>query len=608
MQTDVLVVGGGFGGCAAALALVENGCQVVMAEPYPWIGGQVTSQALCALDEFSGPGGETVGFNRSYFRFRNLVRDFYRQHYRLSERARNTLYLNPGNTLVSSLSAEPRAALWALERLLHKAKENGQLTILTSVVPVAAERKDGRLTSVRFTSVGPDSAEWTVHASFVLEATEMGDLYPLAGIPFRQGAESKAETGEAHALDAADSEAIQGITYCIVVEFDPQGRHTIARPDRYETVRDRQGFALLPSESGNFLKATGDAGQPFRRPFWGYRRLVDAQNFDDPTMRNDIAVINVPSNDYHDRHLLTAVPQERDEVLAEARHLSLCYLYWLQTEAPRDEGGHGYPELKPRPDLTGASDGLAMAPYIREGRRLQALFTIREEDVLYQDGDPVRAASYVDSVGLGCYYLDLHQSTHDRPGLWLRSRPYQIPLGALLAPSCPNLIAAGKNIGVTHVTNGCYRLHPQEWAIGEAAGLLAAFCLKHGKKPSEVREQASWLRCYQRELLARGVPLYWFTDVPDYSPAFPEIQLLATAGIWPGHPDSLRAEPDLPAGSPTENREPWTFAAAWRRLAAIGIDVDDIQFAVGWHHGTRRSDAAYQLGRRLEAYDLQHAS
>ena len=33
-----------------------------------------------------------------------------------------------------------------------------------------------------------------------------------------------------------------------------------------------------------------------------------------------------------------------------------------------------------------------------------------------------------------------------------------------------NLIAGGKNLGTTHITNGCYRLHPVEWNIGEAAG------------------------------------------------------------------------------------------------------------------------------------------
>ncbi|MCF2491242.1 FAD-dependent oxidoreductase [Dyadobacter sp. CY347] len=29
-----------------------------------------------------------------------------------------------------------------------------------------------------------------------------------------------------------------------------------------------------------------------------------------------------------------------------------------------------------------------------------------------------------------------------------------------------NLLPSNKNIGTTHITNGCYRLYPVEWSIG----------------------------------------------------------------------------------------------------------------------------------------------
>ena len=38
-----------------------------------------------------------------------------------------------------------------------------------------------------------------------------------------------------------------------------------------------------------------------------------------------------------------------------------------------------------------------------------------------------------------------------------------------------NLLPACKNIGTTHITNGCYRLHPVEWSVGEAVGMLLAY-------------------------------------------------------------------------------------------------------------------------------------
>ena len=41
-------------------------------------------------------------------------------------------------------------------------------------------------------------------------------------------------------------------------------------------------------------------------------------------------------------------------------------LYWMQTEAPRPDGGTGFPGLRLRPDVMGTADGLAQAPYHRE--------------------------------------------------------------------------------------------------------------------------------------------------------------------------------------------------------------------------------------------------
>ena len=44
-----------------------------------------------------------------------------------------------------------------------------------------------------------------------------------------------------------------------------------------------------------------------------------------------------------------------------------------------------------------------------------------------------------------------------------------------------NLLPAGKNLGTTHITNGCYRVHPVEWNIGESAGALAASLLQRAR-------------------------------------------------------------------------------------------------------------------------------
>ena len=72
-----------------------------------------------------------------------------------------------------------------------------------------------------------------------------------------------------------------------------------------------------------------------------------------------------------------------------------------------------------------------------------------------------------------------------------------------------NLLPACKNLGVTHITNGAYRLHPVEWAIGEAAGALAAFCLDTHTPPRAVRADPARLADFQARLHAQGVPTAW---------------------------------------------------------------------------------------------------
>ena len=72
-----------------------------------------------------------------------------------------------------------------------------------------------------------------------------------------------------------------------------------------------------------------------------------------------------------------------------------------------------------------------------------------------------------------------------------------------------NLLPAAKNLGTTHITNSCYRLHPIEWNVGEAAGALAAFCLQRRLTPHFVRARPDLLSEYQNVLQQLGVQLAW---------------------------------------------------------------------------------------------------
>ena len=77
-HADVVIIGGGLGGCAAAFAALSLGKRVILTEETDWLGGQLTAQAV-PPDEH--PWIERVGCTPSYRRLRDGIRDFYRRHY-----------------------------------------------------------------------------------------------------------------------------------------------------------------------------------------------------------------------------------------------------------------------------------------------------------------------------------------------------------------------------------------------------------------------------------------------------------------------------------------------------------------------------------------------
>jgi len=531
LKADVLVAGGGVGGVAAALAACRSGRRVVMTEETLWLGGQLTSQAV-PPDEH--PWIEEAGCTRSYREFRERVRTLFRQRRLTAEAARNP-QSNPGGGWVSRLCCEPRMALDAIGSMLAPHLASGRLTVLLGHRPVAVERRGDRLGEVLFEDV-TDGVRRAVLAPFLLDATELGDLLPLGNVEHVTGAESRAETGEPSAPETADPLEQQGVTWCFAVEHHGGRNHVIGRPDDFPRWRDYVP-AMTPPWTGRLfawehcdpvtLKArtllfdpVGEGGFP---NLWTYRRIRDASSYSDPGAFPSVCLVNWPQNDHWIAPLagpgVTAA--RKAERMAEAKALSRSFLYWLQTEAPRPDGGTGWPGLRPVPDLLGTPDGFAMAPYIRESRRIRARFTVTErhvstaarmEETRVSKAD-VRAAAFADSVGVGAYRIDLHPSTSGRNYVDLSSLPFQIPLGSLIPRRVENLLAAAKNAGVTHVTNGCYRLHPVEWNVGEAAGALAAFCLERRTIPAAVHASPALTGEFQKRLRDDGLELEWTVPV-----------------------------------------------------------------------------------------------
>ncbi|HEY3549185.1 MAG TPA: FAD-dependent oxidoreductase [Propionicimonas sp.] len=517
---DVVVVGGGLGGVAAALAALRLGRRVILTEESPWLGGQLTSQAV-PPDEH--PWIERQGATGSYLELRRRIRAYYRRGYPLTRAADADPLLNPGGGQVSALTHEPRVAVAVIDEMLAPYRADAQLRVLLGHRPVAADTDGDRVCAVTLRGTGGDV---TVTAPYVIDATELGDLLELADVEHVTGAESRHDSGELHAVDgAAQPLDQQAFTWCFAMDYRHGGDFTIDRPADYEAWRD-----LVPADWPGPLFSFEDVvpstlaarHKPlFAGPqapdgvngddWWNYRAIFTPAHYPSGRYASGVTLVNWPQVDYMAGPLVGVDPIARDRHLAAARAQSLAFLYWMQTAAPRHDGGTGYPGLRPRGDLLGSDDHLALRPYVRESRRILAEFTVLEQhvgvDARRAEGLPAGAATFRDSIGVGSYRIDLHPSSGGDTG-WrtyvdVSTYPFQIPLGALLPQRVGNLLPGAKNIGTTHVTNGCYRLHPVEWTIGEAAGALAAHCLANGTQPLQVRADDRHLTDFQRLLTER---------------------------------------------------------------------------------------------------------
>lgn len=527
-KADVVIAGGGLGGIAAALACLRNGLSVILTEQTDWIGGQLTQQGV-PPDEHQWI--ESHGAPKSYRQLRTGIRRYYKRHYPLTDEAAGRQHLNPGDGAVSRLCHEPRVALAVMRQMLAPYRSNGQLTLLLEHHIIRADVESDRIRALTALD-GRSGTERLLEAPYFLDATELGDLLPLTGTEYVTGAESRAETGELHAPKKGNAANQQAFTYCFAMDYVPGGDHTIEKPENYSFWREYvpqvtppwpEKLLDLTYPNPSTLEPRELSFHPEGRPtgeklnLWNYRRLINPNNFVSGTYPGGMTVVNWPQNDYMLGNLIDVPEEEFDKHIRQSKQLSLSLLYWLQTEVPRPDGGNGWPGLRLRPDVMGTDDGLAKYPYVRESRRIEAEFTILEEhvgrqqraNVTGQQESEVTAADFYDSVGIGYYHIDLHPSSGGDNYIDFASLPFRIPLGALLPKRMNNLLPANKNIGTTHITNGCYRLHPVEWSIGEAAGLLIRYALDRHVPPRAVREDPAMLEEFQQFVRSEGIETHW---------------------------------------------------------------------------------------------------
>lgn len=546
LSCSILVAGGSTAAYSATLAALRMNLDVCLVQPQKVVGGQFTAQALPASDDgdllrqrasFSTVDGEEFAISKSQRAFR--VRQ--RQLQPVGGLARQ----NPGGAWVCEMTTTPVVSAIALNEPLIPYLQNGKLRLIPDSDPIEvlmSQREDERpvVTGVAFVD-RTTGHRFRVTAPVTLEATDFGDLLELANLPSRIGQESRNDTGEAILRDYAIPACQQSFTFNVIVErVAPGSGKAIAPPNGY----DKQPWLNAYEFTGDYWlkQSSGWQRRHFFEPFgiFRYRRLFRQAINEKVVSIGDVTAINWGTsphpekveccgNDFRRGYVIGVSRQERQVLIQRARDRAKAYLYYLQT--------HGVADLKPRPDLTWSADGIGLEPYIREARRGIAVTTIRHEDVAESFfPNQARARCFNDSLGIGQYhYLDLHGNLvegHITPkGKDVMALPFSLPARSLIPMTADGLVLSAKSIGTTHITNAAYRMHPMEWAIGEASSFLAVFAAWTGESPRRIVESLPLLRKLQGFVTRNGIPIFWFDDVPHDDLDFEPIQVMAASGI-----------------------------------------------------------------------------
>ncbi len=481
-ETDILVVGGGASGTAAAIQASRLGADVIVAEPTTWLGGMLTAAGVAAVDgNHRMPSGIFGEFREALYR-----------HYGGPSKVAtgwvsNTLFEpHVGDSILKAMVAAESNIQVNYELQFRKAVMNGD-----RIVGAEFTDRDGNMVRIA--------------AKIVIEATEYGDVVASSGAAYRTGMETFAETGEQGAPEEK-VDFVQDLTYVAILKDYGTGTDmTIPKPEPYNT----EPFECM-------------CRQVCEVPTEG---LIDCQQMlNYGRLPNYKFMINWPNkgNDLY-LDILELTPEQREEALKAAKNHTLAWVHFLQTKG-------GYTHIGLATDEFDTDDHLALIPYIRESRRVNGKVTLKLQDILNPYADPSRPY-YQFGIAVGDYPVDHHRKVNPVPRQ-IEFPPipsYNVPYGSMIPESIKGLIVAEKSISVTNVVNGTTRLQPVVLGLGQAAGAAAALSLIEGVEPADLS-----IRILQQTLLDASVWIMPYFDVKADEPDFAAIMRVGAAGLMRG--------------------------------------------------------------------------
>lgn len=485
LQTDVLVVGGGTAGTAAALQSARLGARTMIAEPNTWLGGMLSAAGVSAIDgNHHLPSGIWAEFRTAIY----------------------TVYGGPAKVAtgwVSHTQFEPRVAdsiLKSFAAQLPNLTVRYRLRFLEAIV----EGKQVKGAAFLDLSTGKTLA---IRARQVIDATELGDVMASAGIPYDLGMEASEKTGEKLNIPSSN-DIIQDMTYAAILkDYGPGADRTIPKPAGFDPMEFDCACSDVCSDTAKLFSKVD------KQKMLDYGKLPNGKYMINwPSHGNDIYLNIVRMND-----------AEREIALDKARQKTLRFIYYIQTVL-------GFKHIGLADDEFPTADKLPLMAYHREGRRLRGIVRLNVNHIADPYNQP--EALYRTGISVGDYPIDHHHRENPAAPQHLGFYPvpsYNIPLGALIPAEADGLVVTEKCISVSNAANGTTRLQPVVMLTGQAAGTLAALAVRSSRQPREVP-----VRDVQASLLAAGAYIMPYYDVKPEQPWFTAAHKIGASGILKG--------------------------------------------------------------------------
>jgi hypothetical protein len=444
-ETEVLVVGGGPAGIAAAIGAANAGAKVILVERYGFLGGNATAALVMPLAVFftQKPDREAAGtatfYPTDHGRGEPVIAGVLR---RLIHRL-----VQAGGALVPSVKTgntvpfDPEIFKLVAMDLLTEA---GVKVLFHAF---ASDVLDG--SSVRGGVFETKSGPVVIKAKMVVDCTGDGDMAAQAGASYEIGRRQDA--------------LVQPMTLMFrLVDFEKAGFEAYVKqhPGQWRGVHGLWDLIRKATDAGELNLAREDL-------------LIFGTPHEKELAVNSTRVINVLGTDVWD----------------------LTYAEWASRKQMRQIANFLRRHVPGFENSYVAQSGMHIG--VRETRRIIGEYQLTAEDIL-------TARKFEDSIAQGSYPIDIHNP--EGKGTLLQRLPagetYDIPLRCLLPRNVDNLLVAGRCISGTHEAHSSYRVMPISMATGQAAGVCAAVAVRSGSSPRNLP-----VRKVQFELLRQGADL-----------------------------------------------------------------------------------------------------